>query len=404
MRFERGALVSPSAAETYYGSSTTRTSSFTGVSGFEGRPPEIVEQARALGNDIDLIYEYVRNQIDVEFAYGLRKGALGAMIDQSGTPFDINVLFVELARQAGYTARYRIGTATLTAQQFQDWTGLTHAASACRMLAFGGIPSQINGVSPADCNIAGSVTGVAIRHAWAEVQISGTWYVFDPSFKPQDFAARRNLESDSGFTSGAAATQAGTGISSGSASGRPYISNVNTTALDTYLSARSVALLTTLTSSAFSADLRGVVGGPEIPPVYKPVGGFRSTSTPYTSVASQTITGDIPDQYRTGLAVAASAPLGAGGVQASFSRQLWVDEIYGRRLEFDSNFDADHIVTSADYYDLSFRLELDDLPLNTLTRDCPGSGGPSGCGLPSFNYTATLTVNHPYAAVPRQRL
>ena len=105
MRFERGALVSPANAQTYYGTSTTRTSSFTGVSGFEGRPPEIVEQARALGNDVDLIYEYVRNHIEVEFAFGLRKGALGAMIDRSGTPFDINVLFVELVRQAGYTAR-----------------------------------------------------------------------------------------------------------------------------------------------------------------------------------------------------------------------------------------------------------------------------------------------------------
>ncbi len=391
MRFERGALVSPSAAQTYYGSSTTRTSSFTGVSGFEGRPPEIVEQTRALSNDIDLIYEYVRNHIDVEFAYGLRKGALGATIDQSGTPFDINVLFVELARQAGYTARYRIGSATLTAQQFQDWTGLTHAASACRMLAFGGIPAMINGSSPADCNVAGSVTGVVIRHVWSEVQISGTWYVFDPSFKPQDFAARRNLETDSGFVSGAAATQAGTGISSGTSSGLAYISNVNTTNLDTYLAARSTALLGTLNSAAFSADMRDVVGGPEVVPVYKPVGGFRSTATPYTSAVSHTITGDIPNQYRTGLTVAATVPFG------SFSRQLWIDEVYGRRLEFDSNFDADHVLTPADYYDLSFRLELDDVALNTVTDICPNPG-PTGCNLPSFNYTATLTINHPYAA------
>jgi RHS repeat-associated protein len=391
MRFERGDLVSPAAAETYYGSSTTRTSSFTGVTGFEGRPPEIVEQARALGNDIDLIYEYVRNHIDVEFAYGLRKGALGAMIDQSGTPFDINVLFVELARQAGYTARYRIGSATLTAQQFQDWTGLTHAASACRMLAYGGIPASVNGVSPADCNISGSVTGVVIRHVWSEVQISGTWYVFDPGFKPQSFAARRNLETDSGFVSGAAATQAGTGISSGTSSGQAYIQNVNTTNLDSYLAARSTALLTTLTSNAFAADMRDVVGGPEIVPVYKPTGGFRATSTPYTSAVSHTITGDIPDQYRTGLHIAATVPFG------SFSRQVWIDEVYGRRLEFDSNFDAQHIDDPSDYYDLSFRLELDDVALNTLTDNCPVQG-PVGCRLPSFNYQATLTINHPYAA------
>lgn len=391
MRFERGALVSPAAAQTFYGNGTTRTSSFAGVSGFEGRPPEIVEQARALGNDVDLIFEYVRNHIDVEFAYGLRKGALGAMIDRSGTPFDINVLFVELARQAGYAARYRIGSATLTAQQFQDWTGLTHAASSCRMLAFGGVPAAINGVSPADCNITGSVTGVVLRHVWSEVQIAGTWYVFDPSFKPQSFAARRNLESDSGFTSGAAATQAGTGMSAGTASGQSFVTQVNSGALDTYLAARSTALLGALSANAFAADMRDVVGGPRVVPIYKPAGGFRSPSTPYSSVASHTITGDIPDQYRTGLHIAASVPFG------SFSRQLWIDEIYGRRLEFDSNFDADNITTPADYYDLSFRLELDDVALNTVTDICPGSG-PSGCRLPSFNYTTTLSINHPYAA------
>jgi RHS repeat-associated protein len=391
MRFERGALVSPSAAQTFYGSATTRTSSFSGVAGFEGRPPEIVEQARALGNDIDLIHEYVRNHVDVEFAYGLRKGALGAMIDRSGTPFDINVLFVDLARQAGYTARYRLGSATLTALQFQEWTGLTLAAPACRMLAFGGIPATINGTSPSDCNIAGSVTSVVIRHIWSEVQIGGIWYVFDPSFKALSFAARRNLETDSGFTSGTAAAQAGTGITSGSSSGQAYVAQVNAGALDTYLAARSNALLGTLTTNAFAADMREVVGGPLIVPAYRPAGGFRATATPYSSVASHTITGDVPDQYRTGLQIAASVTFG------SFTRQLWVDEIYGRRLEFDSNFDAASITTPADYFDLSFRLELDDVPLNTVTDICPGPG-PTGCRLPSFNYTTTLTINHPYAA------
>jgi RHS repeat-associated protein len=380
MRFERGVLVSPSAAQAYYGSATTRSSSFTGVSGFEGRPPEIVEQARALG-DIDAIYEYTRNHIEVEFAFGLRKGALGALIDRSGTPFDINVLFVELARQVGYTARYQIGTATFNAQQFEDWTGLTDGVAACRMLAYAGFPAAINGASPSDCSVSNAITSVAIRHIWSEVQIGGTWYVFDPSFKPHDFATRRNLESDSGLTSGAAVTTAASGITSGAVQGQSYIRNVNTGGLDAYLTARSQELLAEL-GNDFDGSMRDVIGGSEIVPVYASGGGFRETSSAYTSSSDQTITGSIPDQYRTGMEIYASTSFG------NFTRQLWVDEIYGRRLEFDSNFDAEHVQSPEDYDDLSFRLELDDVALNTIT----------GTGLPSFNYTATLTLNHPYAA------
>lgn len=381
MRFERGALVSPSAAQSFYGSSTARSSSFASVSGFEGRPPEIVEQARALG-DIDAIYAYVYDHIDVEFAYGLRKGALGTMIDRSGTPFDINVLFVELARQAGYTARYRIGTATFTDEEFAAWSGLTNAIAVCRMLAFSGIPAAIDSASPSDCDVSSSYSTLAIRHIWSEVQIGGVWYAFDPSYKTHSFAAGRDLISGSGITSGGAAGQAGSGLSSGTSSGQSYIRTVNTSALGAYLEARSEDLLEDFETNAPAAHMREVIGGSEIEPVVIDEGGHRETSPPYAASADQTITGDIPDQYRTGLDVSASTAFG------SFSRQLWVDEIYGRRLEFDSNFDADHVEETADYSDLSFRLELDDIPLETVT----------GSGLPSFNYTATVEITHPYAA------
>ena len=176
----------------------------------------------------------------------------------------------------------------------------------------------------------------------------------------------------------------------------PIVEAVNAH-LDAYLTARSTSLLNTLQSAAFSADLREVIGGPQITPVEVPAGGFRATATPYTVPYDPddpdslpiTLTGDIPDQYRTGLHVAASTFFG------SFSRQLWVDEIYGRRLEFDSNFDAEHVASPQDYFNLSFRLELDDVPLNALNNSC--SGPSSGC-LPSFTYQTTLTVNHPYAA------
>ena len=105
-------LVSPSSADGYYGAATTHTYGAFGygTGSANPRPPEIVELARALKNDPDLIYEYVRNTIKVNFSYGLQKGALGTIIDHSGTPFDQAQLFVELLRQSGYTASYKRGT------------------------------------------------------------------------------------------------------------------------------------------------------------------------------------------------------------------------------------------------------------------------------------------------------
>src|SRR5262245_29782777 len=88
-------LISPSDATTYYGASIAHTS----LSGL-ARPDEIKELARALNNDVDLIYDFVRNNVEIEWSYGLRKGALGAYLDRSGTAFDQSVLMVELLREA----------------------------------------------------------------------------------------------------------------------------------------------------------------------------------------------------------------------------------------------------------------------------------------------------------------
>src|SRR3954469_22262072 len=72
-------LLSPSDAANYYASSTTWTNS-TGVT---TRPAEIVELARALKNDPDLIYEFVRNNVEMVWTYGLSKGAQGVIVDRA---------------------------------------------------------------------------------------------------------------------------------------------------------------------------------------------------------------------------------------------------------------------------------------------------------------------------------
>jgi hypothetical protein len=147
------ALISPASANTYYGPSTT---SDDGLGDITGVPtpvaPEIVELTRALKGDPDLIYQYVHNNIQTVWMYGLQKGALGAEIDKSGTPFDQAELMVALLNQAGYTTSYMAGTIVLTQAQFNAWTGITNARAACQLLANGGVPATVNGVTNALCS------------------------------------------------------------------------------------------------------------------------------------------------------------------------------------------------------------------------------------------------------------
>ena len=49
-------------------------------------PAAIVELARALKGDPDLIYEYVRNNIKFYPVWGIHKGAVGAILDKQGRP------------------------------------------------------------------------------------------------------------------------------------------------------------------------------------------------------------------------------------------------------------------------------------------------------------------------------
>lgn len=69
-------------------------------------PTEIIELARALKYDPDLIYEYVYNNIETLPQYGSLKGPLGALLDGKGTPFDQAELMVALLQEAGFSAAF----------------------------------------------------------------------------------------------------------------------------------------------------------------------------------------------------------------------------------------------------------------------------------------------------------
>jgi transglutaminase-like putative cysteine protease len=138
-------------------------------------PAEIVELARALKNNPDLIYEYVHNNIQTLPQYGSSKGALGALLDGKGTAFDQAELMVALLQQAGLTASFQIGEIQVSAAQLTNWLGTdTSFNSVSFTLGTGGFPGGI---------IGNPVTAAQIGWAWVQVNIGGTNYVFDPSTK-----------------------------------------------------------------------------------------------------------------------------------------------------------------------------------------------------------------------------
>jgi hypothetical protein len=74
INFADGQAVSTSAALSYYGTPTSPT---------RAADPLVTDTAHALGDDIDRIFFFVRDQVDVTPLFGVQKGARGALIDMA---------------------------------------------------------------------------------------------------------------------------------------------------------------------------------------------------------------------------------------------------------------------------------------------------------------------------------
>jgi len=378
MKVGTAPLVSPSAANSYYGSGTTHTTAAWATT----RPTEIKELAKGLGSGqysaadyTQHVFEYVYNNIAIEYRYGLAKGALGALLDQSGTPFDQAHLMVELLREGNVTASYQVGTITLTGTQFYDWTGITNATAACRLLADGGIPATINGSSDANCNISGTVSTVTLSHIW----VSANSKLYDPSYKKHtfktgiDLANAMNCGTDANSTCGETVRAAlMSGATSSTDSGVPYLQNLNQTNLETTLKNQATTLQNYLQTNYPNAELDDIIGGKRINPAGLPTPG---ASLPYGSSLTISWSGDIPNQYRTTLRVQFD----------NLDTTFYVDEIYSKRLRVFGKTENDVGETSTTRKTALY-LEYKIIQLSTRA------------GATLSNDDLTLLVNHPYTA------
>ena len=393
LRTYQGQLLAPtdSIVTSFYGSGTSHTFSVPSAqsdAAAQIRRPEIKELARGLGaaqviagqltaaNYADRVYDYVRQNIDVDFMFGLQKGALGALIDQRGTPFDQAHLMVELLREAQVAASYQIGTITVSsATNFNSWTGATDAQSACRVLADGGIPGTVNGTASLNCTATGALSSVTMRHIW----VSASGKLYDPSYKLHVW--KTGIDLASAINCGSAATPtcyslllAALNPGSGTTNGVPFRQALNKGALDTQLRTLATNLQTTLRTSHPNAGVDDIVGGKSID-----VSAFApaSATLPYGSPASVTTwSADIPDQYRSRLAVQYD----------NINQTLFADETYGRRLHFIGQFSNRSADATTATRRVSLYLDYELLAVSTRTAGTVD------------NSLLTLTANHPYAA------
>jgi RHS repeat-associated protein len=336
-------LSDPAWAQSQYGPSTQHS---TTAAAWTGTPPEISALARTLGADrastsagrtqfIQNVFDYVRKNIETEFRFGLSKGGRGALIDQSGTPFDQAELMVELLMRGGVTGTYDIGTISLTGKQFGQWTGLVtsltadglsftvDAAAACRLLADGGIPATVSGQGACSGTLSSNAAAVTMAHVW--VSVDGNLY--DPAFKPHTFKPRADLATAMGCGTEAAPTCGSTiralvpqGASFPTVGTYSTIQNANAAGVMQKVWSFAGSLQHYIEASP-NSELDDLIGGERIDLTYSPAVG---SSLPYPSSVWPAFAGltSIPNQFRSTLRI----------VTGDIDQTFYADEIATRRL------------------------------------------------------------------------
>lgn len=299
-----------------------RVSGDTAVTG----PASVTELARALKNDPDLIYEYVRNNIEYYPSWGVQKGDLGTILDNHGTSFDQASLMVSLLRQAGYSASFVKGRINLTAADIQGWLGVStsNVCAVLNLVANAQIPiSSVSATAAGSCpGSTAALSSMKIDHVWVKATIGGTNYYFDPSFKPHSLKTGIDI----GTTVGYSATSYLSSAKTGATLTADYVQNLNRTNIRNNLTSYANTLATYLRTNKPAGVLDDVLGGKTITPYTG--GALRQTTLPYqdTSVAVTEWT-DIPVNYKPTLRVQYS------GIDQTYTS----DAIYGKRLTLTYN-------------------------------------------------------------------
>ncbi|MBN9090095.1 MAG: RHS repeat protein [Reyranella sp.] len=267
--------------------------------------PEIVELARSLKGDPDLIFEYVYNNIRTLPMRGSIKGALGALLDGYGTSYDQAELMVLLLRQSGYTANFALGSVHLAGAEAANWLGTdTTPGSITAAMFYGGFTYGF------DLNPDGSLHDINFSWAWVQANIPGsscsTTCVFDPATKFGMGAAGYShvsgmsvsvLQSAMGYNRSSFLTNAAAVTTTS-----PWaLTSLNRTNIRNDLTAYASNLVQYIRSNNPAASTTDIIGG-VTGITALPLGTqYRSGGIPRQFASSYTVSPDIPSSARVTL-------------------------------------------------------------------------------------------------------
>lgn len=167
-------------------SNTTATTSSAAVNAFTS-DPYLIAVAAGLKNDPGLIYNFVRNEIEIDYTHGTKKGPLGTYLDRSGNVYDQAELLLTLLEIAGYDAAFQRVTVEHSAQELADWLKVNIPGGAINDTTFSLISNVL--VRMGITNVSGSYSAIQIEHLVVSVIVDGTSYYLDPSYKSSTYQA-----------------------------------------------------------------------------------------------------------------------------------------------------------------------------------------------------------------------
>lgn len=290
-------------------------------------PASIIELAKSLQNDPQLIYEWVANNVQYYPIYGVQKGAWGALMDGYGTSFDISMLLVELLRAAGHTANYLVGQIQLTGAQATNWLNvpITPNDAAAYLLYAGQVPYSwtVNG--------SNELSTLTMSHCWVKWQnpSNSLWYVFDASFKQFTYKTGIDLAVATGYNQTTFISNALSGATYETTNdpNPDFVENLNRTNIRSDLTTLGTALANWIKTNAHDACVDDILGGKTIVPATIPL---LQSDLPHHKVGNVPIEyTEIPVQYKILCELYLSAT-NEEIYQATFTS----DQIYGRTLTF----------------------------------------------------------------------
>jgi RHS repeat-associated protein len=327
------------------------------ASAFTTTDPELIQLARALRHDPDLIFEYVYNTIQTLPIYGSLKGPLGALLDGSGTCFDQAELMAVLLQLSGFSPTFVVGKINRTGEQLERWLDASRdykvvgnepnrfiVGSIINAIGNGGFPTDPYERTGVDTGI---ITQGRIGWAWIKVAISGTEYVFDPATKQYEPPrTATNLATTMKYVSADFFADAQSGMTTVSNGFR----NLNRLKIREYIARCAKNLIENVGSNG----LEDIVGGPWFKP--RPINDpERETSLSYAVAGSTVDYPVVPLEFRSKLVVIIPTELDPLEVT------LYSADIYGRRLSLFFNSATQPI------------LALDGVPKATGAAQAPGS-------------------------------